>query len=120
MDVDRACQSCSSFNQPIFHEVYPSPCYDFSPSWQLGVETRAQRMRREEVERLTRNREQKYGYNFAKYCVSDIDNIRCITFLTAWLFAIPTSPIVNKTDTRYNEILAQKLLYRMNSLNANG
>lgn len=116
MDIDDACKRCSSFNHPVFHAVYPGPQYDFKPSTLLGVETRAQRKRREETERL--GHEQLHGENFAQYSVTDIDNINCITFLTAWLFAIPTSPITNEADKCYFDLLTQRLIYRMNSLNA--
>ena len=110
--MDRACKRCSSYTQPVFHAVYPGPYYDFKPSV-FGVETRAQRRRREEMDRLYQKKGQLYGENFTKYSITDVDNINCTSFLRAWLFAIPTSSIVNETDKLYFDFLTQQIIYRM-------
>ena len=119
MPVDRPCEDCSSAQQSIFHDVYPGPSYEFRPPRRLGVETRAQRLKREEIERVIQSREPKYGNNFEKYSMTDIDDIHCKTFLTNWLLAIPSAFVTDEADAYYNEILAQKIIYRMNSLDAN-
>ena len=120
MSVDQPCENCSSAQQQlVFHDVYPGLCYEFRPPRRLGVETRAQRLKREESEALMQSRESQYGRNFENYSVTDIDNIHCKTFLTSWLLAIPTSPITHEADARYNELLIERIIYRMNSLDAN-
>ena len=116
--MERACKRCSSSAQPIFHAVYPGLPYDFKPPV-FGVETRAQKRQREEKDRLFRKKGQLYGDNFDQYTVTDVDNIECTSFLRAWLFAIPTSLIVNDADKLYFEFLTQQIIYRMISLNAN-
>ena len=119
MNVEGACELCSSSDQPVFHSTYSGLCYSFPIRSRPGVETRARRKQREEMERLERGRNQKYGDDFKHYAISDIDDINCVGFLTVWLFAIPTSNIETEADIYYNDYLAQQILYRINCLEAN-